>query len=480
MSILRQPDRIFTGENIKWIYENVRECRKLTKDQNIKKEAYQKIVDYYYEKGFIGSRIDTNGNEFADERQIVGDQGPSLLFFLMAKRFSYLFESSPEVITSEGMKDRKKLWHILKILRLLPMCIIEDKCRLLTNTDSGRIVYGYNEYLKGLKAKPGFYGIKESVIKKRVKYLYEHRKDHHPDKNHPGPVLYAGNHGFKDDAISMLLTARKQNLIFFGSDPILLNSLDGLLAILLNGVIAINRQVKESRQASVKKAESALKRGISVSMMVEGIWNKTANAPVLDPWPGIYKIAISTNTPVYTITLYRRELEKGLLYFEPKEVYRTGHFFNPIRIVVDGPFFMKDFISQEHACRFLKENMGMYICALTEKYGRNTRKRELYGYKNFHEYAEDKVRRRVDGVTRYYNSSIETDTCVDYRVVPSCEEIWSEIANIDIDKILEQYSNLPKDEYVKKAGIVRNIYESKKYANTCLNESKRSDYQHMY
>lgn len=54
------------------------------------------------------------------------------------------------------------------------------------------------------------------------------------------------------------------------------------------------------------------------------------------------------------------------------------------------------------------------------------------------------------------------------------------IANIDIDKILEQYSNLPKDEYVKKAGIVRNIYESKKYANTCLNESKRSDYQHMY
>ena len=85
MSILRQPDRIFTGENIKWIYENVRECRKLTKDQNIKKEAYQKIVDYYYEKGFIGSRIDTNGNEFADERQIVGDQGPSLLFFLMAK-----------------------------------------------------------------------------------------------------------------------------------------------------------------------------------------------------------------------------------------------------------------------------------------------------------------------------------------------------------------------------------------------------------
>lgn len=90
------------------------------------------------------------------------------------------------------------------------------------------------------------------------------------------------------------------------------------------------------------------------------------------------------------------------------------------------------------------------------------------------------MRRRVDGVTRYYNSSIETDTCVDYRVVPSCEEIWSEIANIDIDKILEQYSNLPKDEYVKKAGIVRNIYESKKYANTCLNESKRSDYQHMY
>ena len=109
MNILRQPDRIFTGEDIKWIYENVRECRKLTKDQSKREEAYQKIIDYYFEKGFIGSRIDDKGNEFADDRQIVGDQGPSLLFFLMAKRFSYLFESSPEVITSEGMKDRKKL-----------------------------------------------------------------------------------------------------------------------------------------------------------------------------------------------------------------------------------------------------------------------------------------------------------------------------------------------------------------------------------
>ena len=36
------------------------------------------------------------------------------------------------------------------------------------------------------------------------------------------------------------------------------------------------------------------------------------------------------------------------------------------------------------------------------------------------------------------------------------------------------------DEYVKKAGIVRSIYESKKYANTCLYENKRFDYQHMY
>jgi len=302
---------------------------------------------------------------------------PSLLFYILADKLDYLLEDEPEKCISEkGVMTRRKLNILIKKLGPLFLSnpqIIEKKSELT----------GDKNYTD------------EIIL---------------PEE----PVIWTANHAFKDDTLATILAIKRHAYILFGSVPQFYNTFDGITAW-INGVAMANRKVSSSKKASMNKCIKAMEYGADLMMFSEGVWNKTPDKPLLNLWPGIYRISKETGAKVVPVVHYITDCStKG------KD--------NPIHTVIDTPIKIDD-LSEKAALDYIRDILATWYYLMMEKYGQSTREEELSGYNNSIEAWEQSLRERVKTASRY---DIEIETTADYRPKDQVnpEEVWTPIANI--------------------------------------------------
>ena len=312
-------------------------------------------------------------------KDLVGDDEPSKLFYLLANKLSYLMDNDPDkVLSKNGINRRKKINKIIKKIGpifLSSKQVMEDREKLKnpnsTITDKGILL---------------------------------------PD----GPVIWAPNHGFKDDALATVLAASRNAYFLFGSLPQFYNTFDGVTAW-LNGSILVNRKNKESKKAAVKKCEKALDLGTDLIIYPEGVWNKSPNLLTLKLWPGIYRIAKEKNVKIVPVIHYKKEQ-----HLKEKTDY--------IHTVVDDPVDISN-MSERAALEYLREIYAYWLYLMMEKYGQSTRSKEIEGFNSSTEVWEQRLKERVATADRY-DREIEIKSDYVDRSDLELLQAWEDIANI--------------------------------------------------
>lgn len=125
------------------------------------------------------------------------------------------------------------------------------------------------------------------------------------------PIIYAPTHGFKDDLLYSLYTAKNHAYILFGSLPQFFNTFDGFSAW-ANGVYLVDRDDRNSRKASYDKIRRGFELGVeNLLWFPEGVWNKSPNLLILDLWNGMYRVALDHNALIVPISVME---EDGVCY----------------------------------------------------------------------------------------------------------------------------------------------------------------------
>ena len=117
------------------------------------------------------------------------------------------------------------------------------------------------------------------------------------------PIIFACTHGFKDDVLFSVMTAKAHAYVLIGGIGHFYNTMDGV-TLWLNGTVVVERQNKVSRRASVQKMIRAIGLGANMMIFPEGLWNKTENQLVQKLFPGIYDVAKETGARVVPIVTH--------------------------------------------------------------------------------------------------------------------------------------------------------------------------------
>ena len=226
-------------------------------------------------------------------------------------------------------------------------------------------------------------------------------------------VIWAGNHRFKDDILATVLVAR-HSYVMIASLPMFFNTVDGVLAF-LNGVVLMNRKVKESKTCATRTAIEVLKREADLILFPEGVWNKTPEKLLIDLWPGVYRLAIESGCPVVPVIHYLRDEHS-----KEKD--------NLIHTVIDDPIDMTVF-SETQALRHLRDVMATWYYLMMERYGQSTHSEVLDGYDTADDAWDDYLKMHT-GAVPYYDVSIETTA--DYRPkhIARPEDVFRSISDL--------------------------------------------------
>lgn len=331
-----------------------------------KDEKMKKILSYYSDR--------INGVQ-----DLIGDDPPAILFYLLGEKFSYLMDDDPEVVISErGVEARR---HFNKVIKLFGPLFLSSK-QVIEN--------------RNILRNP------DSQIEDHEIVL--------PDD----PVIWTPNHGFKDDALATVLAIPRNAYFLFGSLPQFYNTMDGVLAW-ANGSILINRKNAHSRSTSIPKCEKVIDMGADLIIYPEGVWNKSPNLLLLKLWPGAVRIAKEKGIKIVPIIHYKREL-----HLTDKRDY--------IHTVIDDPVDVSNMTDKE-ALEYLRDVYAYWLYLMMERYGKSTREKEVSGFENSTLAWEDKLRQRISTAARY---DFEMETSADYvdKVDLEILAAWSDIANI--------------------------------------------------
>lgn len=134
-------------------------------------------------------------------------------------------------------------------------------------------------------------------------YPYEIRILNVPPKV-PGNAIYAVNHSCCHDIPITCNVIRKHTYILVGKQR--LKILDWL-ALVLNGVVWVDRKDKESKRQASLKMQRLLKQSKNIGIYPEGTWNLTPSKPSLPLYWGIIDIAGVVGVPIIPLALEYRE-----------------------------------------------------------------------------------------------------------------------------------------------------------------------------
>ncbi|MCH5269317.1 MAG: 1-acyl-sn-glycerol-3-phosphate acyltransferase [Lachnospiraceae bacterium] len=115
--------------------------------------------------------------------------------------------------------------------------------------------------------------------------------------------IFVCNHSFDEDVISLIHTIDRNVYVLNGStnqtehNPI-------FYALWANGMIYVNRQDTQSRKDSLLKMKRVLQAGNSVMLFSEGGYNNTENQLIMPLFPGVYQLAVDTNTEIVPLITF--------------------------------------------------------------------------------------------------------------------------------------------------------------------------------
>ena len=356
---------------------------------------------------------------------LVGDDlVPSNLFCFNIKHIGKLLDGNPDkVLSKQGVKLRRltaaRLIRLLAGNFIASKQIFENRNKLLNKTD----VNG------------------KCIADNGIKLPKE-------------PVIWASNHHFKDDIVASVRAAKRPVYIMLGSIPAYYNTFDGILAFLV-GTILINRKVKESKRASIPKANKAIDYGADILWYPEAVHNKTANQLILDIYNGIYRLANENGTKVVPVVHYM---------FDPTQKILT-HKLNPIHTVVDDPIDLTQF-SEKAGLEYLKEVISSWYYLMLEKYGKISREELFEAYRQraiLYGVSEEELESRplttaeigelynldLRSTVTSYDRSIETMSNFENKSIIKPEDAFADIANIKNSKLENVFDVIQASKLVR-------------------------------
>lgn len=316
------------------------------------------------------------GEYVNDISDLVGDNPPSPLFYILAKKFSYLLTNEPkDLFSKQCIQNRKFVNKILKKI--------------------GPLFLSCKQVFEDRKEIDNLYFEEEFVL---------------PD----APIIWVSNHHFKDDALGTVLAAKRNAWFLFGSLPQFYNTFDGITAW-LNGLVLVNRKNKKSKQRAFEACKQALLNGVDLIVYPEGVWNKTPEKLILPLWSGFYKMAKETGAYIVPVVHYKRDFYKT----DKNDVIHT---------IIDNPIKIGEYDEAE-AIELVRNKMATWYFLLMEKYGKSTRADELYEYKDGREYWENCIKQLVSTADRY---DTPMEISADYRskYISEGEKAWKDVASI--------------------------------------------------
>lgn len=320
--------------------------------------------------------LDKMGNSITGPQDLLGNAKPSVLFYPLSMLLCGLLTGKAEKMLSKTSMTLRRLIH--PIIMLLVPAFMDYKQ-----------VFESRNHLLGIDAPD------------------------EPLKLPKEPVIWCVNHGFKDDVAASIHTTR-HSYVFFGSLPHFYNTFDGA-ALFLNGVILCNRKIRSSKQNAYALAVRSLQQGNDLTILPEGVWNKTPEKLMIDLWLGIYRMAKETGSKVVPVIHYLADphrKEKG----------------NVIHTVVADPISMEG-LTEREGLALLRDTMATWYYLMMEKYGRSTREELLAGFDTADDAWESYLAMHT-GCVKYYDREIELTA--DYRPkhIVRPEDVWQSVANI--------------------------------------------------
>lgn len=350
------------------------------------------------------------GNMVTGLNDLTAGDPPSALFYILADKLSYLLDADPKIaISPKGIKRRRRINPIIKALG----------AHFLNNPQ----VFENRNFLCNPSCTAP--APDKSIVL--------------PDE----PVIWASNHGFKDDALASALAAQRHAYILFGSLPQFYNTVDGVTAWLI-GVVMANRKISASKKAAIPKAVQAMNYGADLLIYPEGTWNISQNVLVLDLWPGIYRIACETGAKIVPIVHYLCENDKSKS--------------NVIHTVIDDPVRI-DNLGEQQALKYTRDIFATWYYLMIEAYGKSTHDEILGKSASPADAWQQQLEARLSFVDRWDN---EIEQKADYRPKwkVSPQQVWQAVA--DVTKITPQN--------------VRHIL----YARELVAQCAREDFQHRF
>ena len=306
--------------------------------------------------------LDKYSNEIKDIDDLLAGEDANSLSLILISLFGYLLKDDPnETISKHGLKIRKYINYIIKKIGpsfLMVPQVLEDR----------------------------------NSLSKTNKYSNEIQIP-------SSPVIWASNHAFKDDTLASILAIKRNAYIIFGSLPQFYNTIDGFTAW-LNGVIMTNRKVKNSKKASLDKANKVMDLGTDIMI------------------PVVHYLKDCT------------------------EEKRND---NVIHTVIDDAIDISN-MTEKQALDYLKEVMGTWYYLMLEKYGKSTREKEMKGYCSSTEKWENELKKRVSTAGRY-----------DYSIETSAHYL-----NFEETELLNAWSDISKITNINSNNIQQVLYAKQK------------------
>ncbi len=313
---------------------------------------------------------------------ICGDNEPSFLFPFILNRLDYLLDTQDMSNFSRKAIEKRKIFndivHKVGPAFLRTPQVFEDRAELM-----------------GLQ--------KGSMGKAFV-----------PDT----PVIYVANHSFHDDILGTVLACDKHAYVMFASLPQFYNTIDGPL-LYGNGVVLVNRKIKDSKKVSLEKSKMVLENGCSLIIYPEGVWNKSPNQLALPLWNGVYRLAQETGAKIVPI-----------IHYIADPTYTMDKKSNPMHTVVDDAIDVK-LLSQDQVLEKIRDSFSTWHYLMMEKYGKTTREELVGSFATSQEAWEDQLRKRVQTADKY---DIEIETTADYKPkdIVTPYDVFAPIANLPI------------------------------------------------
>ncbi|MGN1000753.1 MAG: lysophospholipid acyltransferase family protein [Bacilli bacterium] len=230
------------------------------------------------------------------------------------------------------------------------------------------------------------------------------------------PIIFVASHGFRDDIALSLKTIKKHAYLVYASIPDFYYSIDGL-ALWANGVYLMDRKDKGSKAALIPKVKNGFELGAkNVLICSEGVWNKDPNEPILELWPGVYKMAQELNAVVMPVTTLNKDMD--IDNDKKKACYS----------ILGDPIDITKY-PQAEALDILRSTMALDKIELMQKYSRA--KREDIGDPNV--YWNNYVQELIKTSNGLYDYEIENDAEYIPKEKIDEEDVFAPMKNVKVN-----------------------------------------------